>query len=102
MGGDSLGGINCPGFRNHFLFTIQYREELIHMLQNLGPLFILLALCSLASGVILAFSFVFMHFYNYDEYKNNKKAFTKKRSVLIVSLLFGYIIFYVIGMYLIN
>ncbi|WP_414042744.1 hypothetical protein ACMGE9_10630 [Macrococcus sp. EM39E] len=72
------------------------------MLENPGPLFILIALCSLASAVILAFSFVFMHFYDYNAYVTNKKTFTKKRNTLLLSLVLGYLIFYALGMYFIN
>ncbi|WP_414050351.1 hypothetical protein [Macrococcus animalis] len=72
------------------------------MLENPGPLFILIALGSLASAVILAFSFVFMHFYDYNAYVTNKKTFTKKRVIILISLIISYLLFYAIGMYFIN
>ncbi|WP_414054601.1 hypothetical protein ACMGE6_04450 [Macrococcus equi] len=72
------------------------------MLDNFGPIFMVLAMALLALAVLLAISYVFMHILNREAYISNRKIFTKKRSLLLLFLMIGYIIFYALGMYLVN
>lgn len=73
-----------------------------NMIGNFGSLLMVFAMCLLGLAFLLAISFIFMHFIDHDSYINNKKIFTKKRNIILIYLMLGYIIFYALGLYLVN